>query len=142
MYALLARVPPVTTYRPSGDIITMCGLTLLPRNVFPTIFFVLMSMNAISFESRLTIITTVVGSATLTVAARRRTPANAAPNTRATVPAKRIRLAAIIAAPPGLIPNLLESRLKSNGRNQEADRRRSRRRFEDVLQVQRKPQFF
>ncbi len=23
MYALFARVPPVTTYRPSGDIITM-----------------------------------------------------------------------------------------------------------------------
>ena len=66
MYALLARVPPVTTYRPSGDIITMCGLTLLPRNILPTIFWVLMSMNAMSFESRLTIITTDVGSATLT----------------------------------------------------------------------------
>ena len=66
----MARVPPVTTYRPSGDIITMCGLTLLPRNVLPTIFLLLMSMNAISFESRLTIITTDVGSATLMSAAR------------------------------------------------------------------------
>ncbi len=66
-YALLARVPPVTTYRPSGDIMTMCGLTLLPRNTLPTIFFVLMSMNEMSFESRLTIITTDVGSVTLTV---------------------------------------------------------------------------
>ena len=59
-------MPPVTTYRPSGDIITMCGLTLLPRKTRPTIFLVLMSMNARSFESRLTIMTTDVGSVILT----------------------------------------------------------------------------
>ena len=52
----------------------MCGLTLLPRNALPTIFLVLMSMNAMSFESRLTIITTDVGSATLTPAALQRRP--------------------------------------------------------------------
>ena len=44
----------------------MCGLTLLPRKVRPTIFLVLMSMNAMSFESRSTIITTDVGSVTFT----------------------------------------------------------------------------
>src|SRR6058998_1021129 len=66
IYALLARVPPVTTYRPSGDIMTMCGLTLLPRKTRPTILFVLMSMKARSFESRLTIMTTDVGSVILT----------------------------------------------------------------------------
>src|SRR4029078_12129359 len=42
----------------------MCGLTLLPRKVLPTIFLVGMSMNAISLESRLTIMTTLVGSGT------------------------------------------------------------------------------
>jgi hypothetical protein len=42
---------------------------LFPRNVLPTIFFVLMSMNAISFESRLTIMTTDVGSVILTAGA-------------------------------------------------------------------------
>ena len=44
----------------------MCGLTLLPRNTLPTIFLVLMSMNAMSFESRFTIMTTDVGSVILT----------------------------------------------------------------------------
>src|SRR6188508_1539654 len=47
---------------------TMCGFTLLPRNVRPRICFVLMSMNAMSFESRSTIITTEVGSLTMTFA--------------------------------------------------------------------------
>src|SRR6185295_13538771 len=42
----------------------MCGLTLFPRKVLPTIFLVGMSMNAISLESRLTIMTTLVGSGT------------------------------------------------------------------------------
>src|SRR3989304_1177324 len=65
MKALLARVPPVTTYRPSGDIITMCGLTLFPRNTLPIILWVLMSIKAMSFESRLTIMTTEVGSVIL-----------------------------------------------------------------------------
>src|SRR5262249_31964565 len=50
---------------------TIWGLTLLPRKVRPTIFFVLMSMNAISLESRFTIMTTEVGSATLISAAGR-----------------------------------------------------------------------
>ena len=66
MYALFARVPPVTTYRPSGDIITMCGFTLFPRNTLLIILLVLISMNPMSFESRLTIITTEVGSVILT----------------------------------------------------------------------------
>src|SRR5262245_3649895 len=47
---------------------TMCGFTLLPRNVRPRISLVLMSMNAMSFESRSTIITTEVGSLTMTFA--------------------------------------------------------------------------
>src|SRR6185295_16861882 len=47
---------------------TMCGFTLLPRNVRPKICLVLMSMNAMSFESRSTIITTEVGSLTMTFA--------------------------------------------------------------------------
>src|SRR6185295_4591496 len=47
----------------------MCGLTLLPRKVLPTIFLVLVSMNAISFESRFTIMTTDVGSVILTAGA-------------------------------------------------------------------------
>src|SRR5262245_11337553 len=68
MYAVFERCPPVTTYRPSGDIMTMCGFTLLPRKVRPRICFVLMSMNAMSFESRSTIITTEVGSLTMTFA--------------------------------------------------------------------------
>src|SRR5262245_35042089 len=68
MYAVFERCPPVTTYRPSGDIMTMCGFTLLPRNVRPRISLVLMSMNAMSFESRSTIITTEVGSLTMTFA--------------------------------------------------------------------------
>ncbi len=46
---------------------TMCGLTLFPRNTLPTIFFVFMSRKLMSFESRLTIITTEVGSVILTV---------------------------------------------------------------------------
>src|SRR5262245_5189166 len=47
---------------------TICGFTLLPRNVWPRICFVLMSMKAMSFESRFTIITTEVGSLTMTFA--------------------------------------------------------------------------
>jgi hypothetical protein len=47
----------------------MCGLTLLPRNTLPTNCLVFTSMNPISFESRLTIITTDVGSVTLTAGA-------------------------------------------------------------------------
>src|SRR5690349_2306209 len=47
---------------------TMCGFTLLPRKVRPRICLVLMSMNAMSFESRSTIITTDVGSLMMTFA--------------------------------------------------------------------------
>src|SRR6185295_3683687 len=47
----------------------MWGFTLLPRKVFPTILWDLISMNASSLESRFTIMTTDVGSATFTSAA-------------------------------------------------------------------------
>src|SRR5581483_10687047 len=81
----------------------MCGLTLLPRNVLPTIFFVLMSMNAISLESRFTIMTTWVGSGTLTSAARS-LPVVHRPAARAAAPAMvAIRvfvLIAIVTSPP------------------------------------------
>src|SRR5262245_61162508 len=94
---------------------TMCGLTLLPRKVLPTIFLVLMSMNAISLLSRFTIITTDVGSATLTVAAWRRGPNVATPaaRTRAPSPAGTIRFVLDII-------DSLEARLDTNRRNQES----------------------
>src|SRR6188474_1793218 len=112
IYALLARVPPVTTYRPSGDIITMCGLTLFPRNVLPTIFLLLMSMKAISFESRLTIITTVVGSTTLTSAARRPAPVSAAPMIPTAPLIIKNRLVLVMAMPPEILD--LKARLQSH----------------------------
>src|SRR4030095_12374495 len=57
-------------YFPSGDIITMWGFTLFPRKVRPMIFFVLISINERSLESRFTIMTIDVGSETLISAAR------------------------------------------------------------------------
>src|SRR6185503_213807 len=118
MYALFARVPPVTTYRPSGDIITMCGLTLFPRNVLPTIFLLAMSMNAISFESRLTIMTTFVGSGTLTSAARRRVSASAGMRSAAAPAIMTNRLTLLIALPPEIGSNL-ERRLQTQTRHEE-----------------------
>src|SRR4030095_13070195 len=93
----------------------MCGLTLLPRNVLPTIFLLLMSMNAISFESRLTIMTTVVGSATLISAARKPTPASVA-STIATAPAVANRLTFLIPLPPEIAN--LEACLEAYARHQ------------------------
>ncbi len=90
MYALFARVPPVTTYRPSGDIITMWGFTLLPRKVRPSILRLLMSMNPISFESRFTMRSTDAGSVTLTPWAPRVAPTAApAMMSPATMPRRR-----------------------------------------------------
>src|SRR5215813_3395883 len=46
----------------------ICGLTLMPRKVRPRIFLVAISMNAMSLESRSTMMTTFVGSGTFTSA--------------------------------------------------------------------------
>src|SRR5262249_22781551 len=111
---------------------TMCGLTLLPRNVLPTIFLVLMSMNAISLLSRFTIITTDVGSVTLTGAACRPAPAAAIPAARTRAPSPASATFFVIA-----IIDSLETGLHPNRRDQEAMIRLGGRALELMLQVER-----
>src|ERR1041385_1019731 len=118
----------------------MCGLTLLPRNVLPTIFFVLMSMKAISLLSRFTIITTDVGSVTFTVAACRRAFVMATPAARARAPSPAIvmRFATDMFKLPSAAlkgpPSILETRLDADRRDQEPAIGFARHAFELMLQ--------
>src|SRR5262245_35575728 len=89
---------------------TIWGLTLFPKKVRPTIFFVLMSMNAISFESRFTIMTTEVGSATLISAAGR--------GAVATTPVTATKAAPIMTSLALIIAILQTKRLYLKGRLQ------------------------
>src|SRR5262245_36355248 len=89
---------------------TICGLTLLPKKVRPTIFLVLMSMNAISFESRFTIITTEVGSATLMSATGR--------GAEATTPVRTSKAATIMTSFALIIAILQTKRLYLKCRRQ------------------------
>src|SRR5688572_25391039 len=117
----------------------MCGLTLLPRKVLPTILRVLMSMNAISFESRWTIITTERGSVILTSCASSAAPRPAAP-ARAmarAVPNRMVRGLNI-----GSTPNQLESRLGPDARQQVAEFLAAFRPVEHVREVERQAQPF
>src|SRR5262245_46570895 len=138
-YALFARVPPVTTYRPSGDIITMCGLTLFPRKTFPTIILLLMSMNAMSFESRFTIMTTDVGSVILMAGFWAPTTAVASvlPSTATSAPMRRRPAALTMTCS---LKRQLESRLETDTRKEISELALVARIVDDVLQRQRQPQ--
>ena len=80
----------------------MCGFTLFPRNTFPIIFLVLMSMNPMSFESRLTIMTTDVGSVILTPCASRPVAAAAATAAAMHVPMRMRRPALNMTVTPDM----------------------------------------
>src|SRR5262245_4207767 len=120
----------------------MWGLTLLPRNVLPTIFFVLMSMNAISFESRFTIMTTVVGSATLTSAARNRPTVHSPAAVATNLPTIKTRILVLMPVASSSSGQCLEPCLQADDWQEELRFFLSRRRFEHVLQMERQPQLF
>src|ERR1044071_256195 len=116
----------------------MCGLTLLPRNVRPTIFLLSMSMKAMSLESRSTIMTTFVGSGTFTTAALSVARVKlAAPTVSPTMRRIRIRLRLRIRS---LLTPTLESRLQPEAGQQVA--KLITLPVEHVLQHERQPQTF
>src|SRR5437016_4416426 len=110
----------------------MCGLTLLPRNTLPTILWVWMSMNEMSFESRFTIITTDVGSVSLTSAARSDNP-SAVANSAAAVAAITSRFLSNIVRSPF---RRLETRLQADARQEIPELRDAVLGIEHALQME------
>src|SRR6185503_13761373 len=117
----------------------MCGLTLFPRNVLPIILWVLMSMNAMSLESRSTIMTTERGSVILTSCASRPAARPIAP-ARATVravPKRMVRGFNMV-----LLLNQLEGRLEPDAGQQVAELLAPLRLVEHMSKVERQAQPF
>src|SRR6185503_18540828 len=114
----------------------MWGFTLFPRKTFLIIFLVVMSMNPMSFESRLTIITTFVGSGTRTPCASTVALAAAAatPAARSEPRMMRRALCNMMNAPGS------ERGLQPDARQQIAELLAARRFFERVRQIERQPQ--